>query len=395
MSHPDSGVPQAPSPIGLLARLIRNPTEVLLDTNLSERGLSDTLALVWRLYILIKLGELFPWRPNTLHAGLLVCGFIFARPLASFALKINVPLMNGTVRLVGGRSDRAAAYRALTCCFILPNPFVCAYVFSPQIDRYFGPIVATFVLYGICGVVATFLDGLATSKAYGLSRRQGAGLVAMTSLIAAFFYFQIPFYLSDQFSPKVVAGDADLTLLEFRQFPIDSSVEGSAWLKRMQLEPFDFDTSEIMHALKQDVVPDKDFADRLDSVYASMAPFRSATWYDKSKLTAQKSEFPLLGDSTIISVEYSEGLRHYLDIFELRFSTCLSEGRFDAADSTLSETLRTLSALGKTNMGLVYAVIQSVYSQRMAKQVGKNLSNIHDPHVLRRFAVTLALSAYH
>jgi hypothetical protein len=110
-------------------------------------------------------------------------------------------------------------------------------------------------LYGFCGVAGTVLFWLAVAKAYRLSSGRTVLLVPAPSLLTMVLVFQIPFYLSDRFSPAVVKDDADLAVLEFHRFAVDSAVDGSGFLERELLDLAAMDTVELDSAYSKKTLP--------------------------------------------------------------------------------------------------------------------------------------------
>lgn len=372
--------------VTLILRFMKQPARYLTEPIVGKEELVAVVALVWRSFLAVKLVEILPWFRQPHAAAMLIMVFLFAKQLAWIALTLSAPPVNWIIGKLGGKDDIMAAQRALAFTSIIPNPVICLYLLSPLLGKVAGPVVSTFVLYGVCGVVGTVLDWLTLAKAYRLSRGRSAILVAMPTALALIIFFQIPFYLSDRFSPPIVKGDADLTLLEFRRFPLDSSKDGSGFLKADLLDFTAVDTAEMDTIYERRMVPDERLGAWLGASYRNLSPLLAATYFDKRYLELNLPEYAPEPVFASMSPEYASRIYRYGKILVLYATYCMATLDHARAEDVLEESLQLTDAMGFSNLGLIASIQQSVLTRRLSDLIAANITKIEDPDLLKRYA---------
>lgn len=370
----------------LLARVIREPVRFLTEPILVEMELASILALVWRIMLAAKLFELLPWTRHKGEVSLLVLVFLAAGPLALIVLRFLAASINGFVKAMGCGDDREAAKRAVAIASVFPNPLLCLYLLSPSLSRYFGPVGSTFILYGICGGVGTVMTWISIAKSYRLSPAKSALLAVVPTALTLILVFQIPLFFIDRYSPTVVKGDVDLGVLELRRFPLDSSVDGSGFMKRELLDFTVLDSAELDSAFSRKTVPDAALGGKLAECYRNLAPLLRVSYFDKRNLAPMQPEFPVGVDSVAIYPSHTSRYNRYGKVMILHASHALSMGGYREAETVLREALEFSDALGKSNLGLVGSIVYSIQSRRVSELLAENLLRMEDPVQVRRLA---------
>lgn len=382
------GISSIPRAAALLARFFREPGRCLVDRDIPESDLVGVLALVWRVVLAFKILEVLPQpgQDAAVHKAILVLLILSTPQFAAMALSWGGRFNNGLVRLAARKDDLMAAKRAFAFSSILPNPFLAMYAFGGLLGHSVDPVVATFGIFGLCGVAGAFLECLALAKAYGLGAAHSTTVVLGPVGLTALVFFQIPLYLGDRLSPPIVKEGADLGLLEMHRFPVDSSVDGSGFLIESAYRLSSEDSTVLVSAEKDPEGMDSKAVARLEEHLRVIDPILRTTYFDKRNLGKYMPENYPGSEAGTIDGGHLPALRNHLRSLYLHSAHLSRRREHGKALECMDATMRLIERVGQGDLGLVFSITATSYASKLADLVDTLIPTLDDPYLLRRYS---------